>query len=357
VCELISVEMTSDMARRNRPRGGGTGAAGGLGFRIRSTRMNRVRSRFLILVGIVALVTPALGQQPSVASIVEQFYPPSLTAFRDEIGGRQQCFAVYDADASGAPQTIVAAYTNHTEAVIRVLRAGAGGFDVVAEPQAGLDLTGVWCDVILEDVDADGRKDIRVDFSVNRATVSWLFRWDGQQLWNLTPTTSTGATGYQMSSFVNGALVDVDIDGTKEIYVQPEYPRFPDEPVLPPLLYRLAGDQYVEDRPLVGIWPFVRETSTTQTDNVPVTLPRGARGPYTLRVVNGLPDGTARAASAQVWMNGREILSPRDLGNNVAVIERQVTLGAENQLAVRFAGQPSTSELLIIIESEKWGTR
>lgn len=83
--------------------------------------MHRVGTRLLILVGIVGLVSPAFAQQPGVASIVEQFYPQSLTWFPDEVGGRQQCFAVYEADASGAPQTIVAAYTNHTEAVIRVL--------------------------------------------------------------------------------------------------------------------------------------------------------------------------------------------------------------------------------------------
>ena len=316
--------------------------------------MNFVRQLLLISLGIVGLVRPTFGQQPSVASIVEQFYPRSLTAFPDEIGGRQQCFAVYDVNASGAPQTIVAAYTNQTEALIRVLRAEAGGFDVVAEPQNGLSLVGVRCDVVLQDVDGDGRKDIRVNFGVNRATVSWLFRWDGQRLWNLTPTTGTAITGDQMSSFVNGDLVDVDNDGTKEIYVQPEYPRFADEPVQPPLLYRLAGDRYVEDRRLVGMWTFMRETSTQETSNVLVSLPQGARGPYTLRVVNGLPDGTARATSAQVWMNGQEILSPRDFGSSIAIIELVVTLGAENELAVRFAGQRS-SEMQILIDSQNWG--
>ena len=312
--------------------------------------MRRVRTRHLILVGILGLVSPAFAQQPGVVSIVEQFYPQSLTRFPDEVPGRQQCFAVYESDASGAPQTIVAAYTNHTEAVVRVLRAGTGGFDVVAEPQAGLDLSGVWCDVILEDLDGDGRQEFRVDFRFNRDTVSWVFRWDGQQLWNLTPTTNTAVTGYQSSSFVNGDLVDADNDGTKEIYVRPESPRFPDEQVVPARLFRLYGDRYVEDTPLVGMWKFVQTSGGPETSNVPVRLPQGAGGASTLRVVNGLPGGTARAASAQVWVNGREILSPSDFGTNVGVMERQVTLGTENELAVRFTGQPP-SEILIIIES------
>ena len=133
----------------------------------------------LVVLGVMMVLSarPAVAQQPSVAAIVEQFYPTSLTAFPDEIGGRQQCFAVYETDASAAPQIIVAAFTNHTEAALRNPRAGSGGFHVAAETPAGLDLSGVRCEVVLEDVDADGLRDIRVDFSVNRAIVSWLFRW------------------------------------------------------------------------------------------------------------------------------------------------------------------------------------
>jgi hypothetical protein len=210
--------------------------------------MNLLATRVVCVLvgGMVLMARPAVAQQPTVSAIVEQFYPASLTAFPDEIGGRQQCFAVYETDASGAPQTIVAAYTNHTEAAVRILRAGSGGFYVAAEPPAGLDLSGVRCEVALEDIDADGRREIRADFSVNRATVSWLFRWDGQQLVNLTPTAAGTATGAQASAFVNGTLVDTDNDGIKEIYVQPEHPRSPDEPVLPGVLYRLSGDRYLE---------------------------------------------------------------------------------------------------------------
>ena len=310
---------------------------------------------FLLCTGIVGLVVrPTSGQEQSVASIVEQFYPASLD-LPAGIGSRQQCFAVYDTGASGAPQTIVAAYTNGTEARIRLLRASAGTFDVVAEPSADLDLSGAWCDVSLDDVDADARREIRVDFSVNRDTVSWLFRWNGQQLWNLTPTTSTAIGGYQRSSFVNGELVDADNDGTKEIYVQPAYPRFPDEPVLPAVLYKLSGDRYVDDMRLVGMWTFKLPTSTSETSTVSVTVPQGARGPYTLRVVNGLPDGTARAAGAEVWINGKKLLSPIDFSNNVDVIERAVTLLPDNELAVRLAGQQS-SEIEILIESESWAS-
>jgi len=202
---------------------------------------NCIRTLFLISAGIIGLVVaPTSGQERTVASIVEQFNPQTLDSA--DIGGRHQCFAVYEIDPFGAPRTIVAAYSDGTEARIRVLRARGGTFDVVAEPSPDLDLSGAWCDVSLADVDADGRKDVRVDFSVNRDTVSWLFRWDGQQLWNLTPMSETAVGGYQTSSFVNGDLVDADNDGTKEIFVQPASPQLNGEPLFPPVLYRLVGN-------------------------------------------------------------------------------------------------------------------
>lgn len=307
----------------------------------------------LVLSGIALYVTPAFGQPPNVASVVEQFHPKILSEFPDEIRGRQQCFAVYDADASGAPRTIVAAYTNHTAAAVRVLQARAGGFEVVAEPASGLGLTGVWCDITLEDLDADGRKEILVDFSVNRDTVSWVFRWDGQQLLNMTPTTAGAITGYGMSNVVNGDLVDVDNDGTKEIYVSPSYPRFPDEPIQAGVLYRLESGQYVEEMQLVGMWSLTRKTGTLETSTMTFAVPEVARGPYMLRVVNGRPDRTARATNVQLWIDGREILAPTDFGGDAAIIEREVALAGEHRLAVRFAGQPS-GEILIIIGSKSW---
>src|SRR4030095_2051669 len=102
----------------------------------------------------------------------------------------------------------------------------------------------------------------------------------------------------------------------------------------------------------LGMWIVTHETTTPETTTVPVALPQGTRGPYTLRIVNGLPDGTARATSAQVWINAQEILGPANFGNNVAAIERQVVLAAENQLSVRFAGQPSTQMLILIQDAQ-----
>lgn len=255
---------------------------------------------------------------------------------------------MYEADASGAPRTIVAAYTRPPDAVIRVLRANAGQFEVAAEPQ-GLFLSGWQCKVEMVDIDADGRKEIRIDFAVNRTGETWLFRWDGKQLVNLTPMTGSVATRDQQTTLFDADFLDVDNDGTQEIYVRPQYSQ--NEPVPPAVLYRLRGEGYVEDTLLVGAWSFESKGSTPETLAVPFDLPTGARGPYTLRIVNG-PDGAARATRAQVWINRRLIVLPANL-DKVPVLNRTVTLRpGENTLQVRFAGQPG--EMLIVIKSGNW---
>ena len=317
-----------------------TSRAYGFGFAAHVGVRITVRT-FFVLVAIASLVVTSLfAQQPPVTSIVEQFYPQGLMQLPEELGGREQCFAVYDADASGAPTTIVAGYTNHTEAVIRVLRASAGRFEAVAESRG---MAGALCDVTLDDVDSDGRKEVRVDFSVNRTSVSWLFRWDGQQLRSLTPGTG----------LPNADLVDVDNDGVKELYVTSEVPRFADEPILPGVLYRLRGGQYVETAAVVGLWSFDHTTAAADTSSVPVSLPYNARGPYTLRVVSGRPNRTARVTSAQVFMNGREVVASSAFRARASIIERPVMLMDDNELTVRFADGPP-SEMLIVIESKNW---
>jgi len=66
---------------------------------------------FLLCTGIVGLVIrPASGQEQSVASIVEQFYPASLD-LTEGIGSRQQCFAA-------CPSSFLEAQADHTRCAL-----------------------------------------------------------------------------------------------------------------------------------------------------------------------------------------------------------------------------------------------
>jgi len=72
------------------------------------------------------------------------------------------------------------------------------------------------------------------------------------------------------------------------------------------------------------------------------SLPANAASPYTLHIQNGNTDGTNRVSSATVKLNGVVILSPNDLNQNVAGVDRTVTLVSANALEVSLASVPGS---------------
>ncbi|MEO5957369.1 MAG: Ig-like domain-containing protein, partial [Nitrospiraceae bacterium] len=81
------------------------------------------------------------------------------------------------------------------------------------------------------------------------------------------------------------------------------------------------------------------------------TLPAGATAPYTLHVVNGNANGTNRIASATVQLNGLQILGPSDFGQNVAVIDRTVTLQPNNTLEIRLTSAPGSFITVSVLDT------
>ncbi|MBC8029832.1 MAG: Ig-like domain-containing protein [Pyrinomonadaceae bacterium] len=79
------------------------------------------------------------------------------------------------------------------------------------------------------------------------------------------------------------------------------------------------------------------------------SLPSGVTSPYTLHIQNGEPNGSNRVSSATVKLNGIDILTPSDLNQNVAGLDRIVTLAANNQLDVRLASSPGSYLIINII--------
>jgi RHS repeat-associated protein len=79
------------------------------------------------------------------------------------------------------------------------------------------------------------------------------------------------------------------------------------------------------------------------------SLPAGGTAPYTLHIQNR-GEGTDRVSSATVKLNGAEILLPSDLNQNVANIDRPVSLSEANSLEVRLASNPG-SYLIIDISA------
>lgn len=81
------------------------------------------------------------------------------------------------------------------------------------------------------------------------------------------------------------------------------------------------------------------------------TLPSGTTAPYTLHVVNGNANGTNRISSATVKLNGVEILDPNDFGQNVAVLDRTVTLQTTNTLTIRLTSAPGSFIIVSVLDT------
>jgi hypothetical protein len=312
----------------------------------------------IALVGLVSAARAGAQTPPTAAGIAAQFYPQRLVDLGERAGDvpvdRRQCQAVVDTLPSGAPRAIVAGYTNTSSAAILMLQSdGSGGFRVAAsEPQA-LDLFGAECEVKLLDVDRDGRPEIAITFSVMVNDLTWVMKWNGQQLVNLTPL-ERNPDGTGISLLRNAEFVDVDNDGILEIAVVGQYPPPADgSPAKPDSVFKLSGGTYVETEPVVGLWMFERSTGAPETDRMTVSLPAGARGPFTLHIVNGEAGGRSRVTSAEVFLNGERVLSPNDFGNRVGAIDRPVNLTSDNELAVRIAGAPG-SRMVVILRSRDW---
>ncbi len=72
------------------------------------------------------------------------------------------------------------------------------------------------------------------------------------------------------------------------------------------------------------------------------SLPPGVTSPYTLHIQNGEPNGSNRVSGAIVKLNGKEILTQSDLNQNVASLDRTVSLINLNTLEVRLTSNPGS---------------
>jgi hypothetical protein len=95
---------------------------------------------------------------------------------------------------------------------------------------------------------------------------------------------------------------------------------------------------------------YVRGTGApiASTESFAVCRPERA---FRLRVDNG-PNGRPRVSSAAIVVNGVEVVRERDLSQQVAAIEQEITLRAENSLAVRLAGQPGGTIAVRVVSAE-----
>lgn len=309
---------------------------------------------WLIILAVAGCGTPAQAQDLS--AVVQQFFPSSLRDGVDFV--EHQCHAVWRTDGQG-PALLIAGYASGTLGEVRVIARSANEWSVVSAP-TGDEFAGESCNIDLVDVDGDGSMEAHVQFAVRSVTTDWIYRWTGTQIVSMTPTTPQSALGgNRTTNLMKASLFDLDGDGALEIVSTSSPPQDPDEPVVADEIYALGGGtEYGLDRRIVGLWYFERTQGTPSAESRLVRVPTGASGPFSMRVLNGAGlASTTRvenaAESGRIWLNGQELVSPQHFGHNVPLIERTITLQADNELRVRLGGAPG-GRIVIVIDAANW---
>ncbi|WP_447975230.1 RHS repeat-associated core domain-containing protein [Nitrospira sp. Kam-Ns4a] len=96
------------------------------------------------------------------------------------------------------------------------------------------------------------------------------------------------------------------------------------------------------DRLLFGPKQYVRTTGAPNQYTDTFTVPASVGAPFLLHIVNGDTAGGHRLASATITLNGVQVAGPNDFNQNVAVVDRPVTLQPSNTLQVTVASKPGS---------------
>ncbi len=90
-------------------------------------------------------------------------------------------------------------------------------------------------------------------------------------------------------------------------------------------------------------------TLTTSSPQTTSTLVSTTSGPAYLYVQNGAADGTSRLRDATITLNGIETVNAQDLGSDVAIVDKPITLLSTNALIVTLTG-PLNGTLSVTLE-------
>ena len=103
---------------------------------------------------------------------------------------------------------------------------------------------------------------------------------------------------------------------------------------------RVGGARADAGPGLLGPTQYVRTAGPPNVYNGSFSVPASAGAPFQLRIVNGAANGQNRISSGWVKVNGVQVVGPADFGQNVALIERDLTLSPGNTLEVQLASAP-----------------
>ena len=100
-----------------------------------------------------------------------------------------------------------------------------------------------------------------------------------------------------------------------------------------------ASAQVTANTPVFGPQTYTRTIGNPNEYTTTFTAPSWIISPFNLHIVNGDASGKNRISSATIALNGVQIAGPSDFNENVATIDRSVTLQATNTLQVTLASK------------------
>lgn len=102
-----------------------------------------------------------------------------------------------------------------------------------------------------------------------------------------------------------------------------------------------ASAQSTPNQVVFGPNQYLRTTGAPNQYTDTITVPASVGPPFLLHIVNGQSNGQNRISSAWVDVNNVQVAGPSDFGQNVAVVDRTISLNpGTNQLKVRVASTP-----------------
>lgn len=299
---------------------------------------------------VVALSLTGVAQQADVATIVASHLPSSLLDEKGRPIDKGYCYAIYSGEQQ-SPSEIVAAYM--AGGVVFLRRSTNGEFLAVSQLTVddGYNFGGSGCRITLVDLDGDGANEIAIAFQTpggGKGTSDWYLRWDGTHLLNLGPTRK----GF--SQLLNSCAEDLYHDGRLEVIahepVQTGGPTL-DDVDLPRLVYSLSGTGLNRTSTLTYLRTFVRGQGQPVAESTSLELPAAQQSGYLLKVVNGGASTGDRVTSAHIWLNGTEVLGPRDLSEQTEFWQRTIQLNQKNSIKVQVEGKPN-SQLTVLIRPQ-----
>jgi hypothetical protein len=108
------------------------------------------------------------------------------------------------------------------------------------------------------------------------------------------------------------------------------------------VLMPTANAQVTANTPVFGPQTYTRTNGAPNEYTTTFTAPSWIVSPFDLHIVNGDSSGKNRISSATIALNGVQIAGPSDFNQNVATIDRSVTLQATNTLQVTLASKPGS---------------